>query len=175
MVSLDQLSKWLLPRPFGRGPDGVSVPRGNPEGPIRLSEALVSVLNLPVNPGVTEVGDLRHEEEVITTKGGRLTPFPLLHDLATAIELVVFLPEPVESDVINRVAIVSAIGPDVPADPADANDLDRSVFGLLRVRLVCLVIGTRLRRGLGHERRLRLGTQGLSLLRWRLCDFGVFG
>ena len=75
----------------------------------------------------------------------------------------------------NRVAIVGAIGPDVSADPPDANDLDRSVLGLLRVRLACLVIRARPRRGLGHDGRLRLGTQGLSLLRWRLWEFGVCG
>src|SRR5262245_57086263 len=143
----------MLPRPLvGRGPDGVSVPRGNLRTPIRcggrqsgkaartLSKTLVSVLNLAVDPGVTEVGDLPHEEEVIATEGGRLTPFPFFEDLVTLTELVIFLPEPVERDVVNRAAIVGAIGPDVSANSADANDLDRSVFGLLRVRLVYLVV-----------------------------------
>jgi hypothetical protein len=37
---------------------------------LTLSKTLVSVLNLAVNPGVTEVGDLPHEEEVIATERG---------------------------------------------------------------------------------------------------------
>jgi hypothetical protein len=68
-----------------------------------------------------------------------LTPFPFFQDLATVTDLVVFLPEPVEGDVENREANVGVIGPDVSANSADANDLDRSVFGLLRLRLVRLI------------------------------------
>ena len=65
------------------------------------SEALLSglVLNLAIDPGVAEIGDLGDDQKVVATERLALVPLALLDHLTALVGLVVVPPEPVDGDV----------------------------------------------------------------------------
>src|SRR5262249_42685072 len=56
-------------------------------------------------------------------------PLAGFEDLATLADLVVVFPEPVDGHVVDDTSVLGPVGPDVPADVADAHDADGSLLG----------------------------------------------
>jgi hypothetical protein len=71
------------------------------------------VLNSTVDPGMAEVSDLGEKEQIFLAVAGRLLPLALPDDLASLVDLVILLPDPVEGDVVDDLATLQAVRPDV--------------------------------------------------------------
>ena len=56
------------------------------------------------------------------SKRGRLLPFALLDDLSSVVDFVIAPPDAVEGDVVDDLAALQAVGPDVPSYVVDPDD-----------------------------------------------------
>src|SRR5262245_20947530 len=101
-------------KPCGRN---VHVP---PEGQVLSngSKAVLAavVLDPVIDPGMCEICNLCHQEEVVLAKRLGLLPLTFLHDLSTAVRLVILLPESVDRRVVDDASTLEPVGPDVGPD-----------------------------------------------------------